>query len=80
MGRTGNDFMDLAKPGLIKKFCLPNGLSSFAEYLQDYAPTQLKDSGMQIIEEIASNQSELLAGIIRNNVDEVTAGARDIYV
>ncbi len=80
MGRTGNDFMDLAKPGLIKKFCLPNGLSSFAEYLQDYAPRQLKDSGMQIIEEIASNQSELLAGIIRNNVEEVTAGARDIYV
>jgi len=80
MGRTGKDFMDLAKPGLIKKFCLPNGLSSFAQYLQDYAPTHLKKSGMKLIEEIAANQSDLLAEIIRNNVGEVTAGARDLYV
>jgi 2-iminoacetate synthase len=80
MGRTGNDFMDLAKPGLIKKFCLPNGLSSFAEYLHDYAPAELKESGMKIIEKITENQSELLSEIIRNNVDEVVSGKRDIYV
>ena len=37
MGRTGADFMDLAKPGLIKAHCCPNALSTFMEYLIDYA-------------------------------------------
>ncbi|MBP0652050.1 hypothetical protein J8J40_33815, partial [Mycobacterium tuberculosis] len=32
MGRTGQDFMDLAKPGLIREMCGPNAISSFAEY------------------------------------------------
>ena len=33
LGRTGADFMDLAKPGLIKEHCSPNALSSCMEYL-----------------------------------------------
>jgi 2-iminoacetate synthase len=37
LGRTGADFMDLARPGEIKRHCDPNGLSSFLEYLLDYA-------------------------------------------
>lgn len=80
MGRTGNDFMDLAKPGLIKKFCLPNGISSFAEYLEDYAPMQLKKDGYALIEQIAGKEGELLSRMIRHNVQEVASGARDLYV
>ena len=30
-GRVGHDFMDLAKPGLIKEFCMPNALFTFRE-------------------------------------------------
>ncbi len=37
LGRTGMDFMDLAKPGEIKHHCDPNALSTFEEYLLDYA-------------------------------------------
>ena len=33
LGRTGMDFMDLAKPGDIKHHCDPNALSTFEEYL-----------------------------------------------
>ena len=36
LGRTGVDFMDLAKPGEIKHHCDPNALSTFLEYLVDY--------------------------------------------
>jgi 2-iminoacetate synthase len=36
LGRTGADFMDLAKPGDIKHHCDPNALSTFEEYLLDY--------------------------------------------
>ena len=31
LGRTGGDFMDLAKPGLIQKFCRTNALMTFKE-------------------------------------------------
>jgi len=37
LGRTGEDFMDLAKPGEIKTHCDPNALSTFLEYLIEYA-------------------------------------------
>ena len=37
LGRTGQDFMDIAKPGEIKYHCHPNALSTFQEYLCDYA-------------------------------------------
>lgn len=37
LGRTGKDFMGLAKPGLIKEKCAPSALSTFEEYLLDTA-------------------------------------------
>ena len=44
-GRTGHDFMDLAKPGEIKYHCHPNALSTFQEYLCDYAKPGTKTAG-----------------------------------
>lgn len=41
-GRVGADFMDLAKPGLIKQFCLPNAMFSFKEYLYDFASEETR--------------------------------------
>ncbi|WP_233143108.1 [FeFe] hydrogenase H-cluster radical SAM maturase HydG [Marispirochaeta aestuarii] len=80
MGRTGSDFMDLAKPGLIRQFCLPNGLATFAEYLEDYAPEELKKKGLTLIERIAADQQESIASMIRENSARVAGGERDIYV
>ena len=37
MGRTGVDFMDLAKPGEIKRHCQPNALSTLQEFVEDHA-------------------------------------------
>ena len=45
LGRTGADFMDLAKPGEIKQHCDPNGLSTFVEYLMDYASQETRAVG-----------------------------------
>ena len=44
-GRVGADFMDLAKPGLIKEFCKPNAMFTFREYLEDYASPATKERG-----------------------------------
>lgn len=50
MGRTGQDFMELAKPGLIQKFCLPNAILTFKEYLIDYASDKTSEIGLKTIE------------------------------
>ena len=43
LGRVGQDFMDLAKPGLIHLHCLPNALTTLKEYLIDYADEETKN-------------------------------------
>ena len=48
LGRTGADFMDLAKPGLIKEHCSPNALSSCMEYLLDYATPETRQLGEKL--------------------------------
>ncbi|MBI9016955.1 MAG: [FeFe] hydrogenase H-cluster radical SAM maturase HydG [Phycisphaerae bacterium] len=79
LGRTGQDFMDLAKPGEIKKHCGPNALSTFMEYLRDYAsePTkvigqQLIDKTLETMEPEPKRRSEIL-------LDQVKNGGSDAY-
>ena len=49
LGRTGMDFMDLAKPGAIKEHCGPNAPSCFQEYLLDYALPETRAAGDRLI-------------------------------
>jgi len=48
-GRTGANFMPLAKHATVKNFCIANGVLSFEEYLQDYASPQVQKIGRQTI-------------------------------
>lgn len=80
-GRVGNDFMDLAKPGLIKSFCLPNGLTSFSEYLHDFASEDVRNRGLQLIDKLTS---QILNSEIRDktnsSLNKIKSGTRDIYL
>lgn len=67
LGRTGQDFMDLAKPGLIKHYCLPNALTTFKEYLVNYAGEKTRTLGESLIE-------NMLADIPENGIRKRTAG------
>ena len=58
LGRTGADFMDLAKPGDIKAHCDPNALSTFLEYLLDYASPETRAAGETLIAETLPTMSE----------------------
>ena len=79
-GRGGNDFMDLAKPGLIKEFCMPNAVFTFKEYLNDYAAPATKAKGLLLIERIlAERGNESLAARMREVLDQIENGERDIY-
>jgi 2-iminoacetate synthase len=79
-GRTGHDFMDLAKPGEIKYHCHPNALSTFQEYLCDYASPQAKSAGEQLIKIELQHMDGKQTACALPMLNQVRAGERDIFV
>ncbi len=80
LGRTGADFMDLAKPGLIKHHCAPNALSSCMEYLLDYAKPATRKVGENLIAHELDTMEPSVQKIGRRLVSEVQADKRDVFV
>ena len=79
LGRTGADFMDLAKPGDIKQHCDPNGLSTFLEYLLDYASPETRAIGDRCIAEALETMDDWPRQRAIQLMDKVRAGERDVY-
>jgi len=82
LGRVGKDFMDLAKPGLIKEHCLPNAIFTFAEYLHDFADEELRISGFRLIDSIIEKdiKDEATRSMVINKLEEIRLGKRDVYI
>lgn len=81
LGRTGQDFMDLAKPGLIQHYCLPNALSTFKEYLIDYASNETKEIGNKVLlDMIETLSTEELKQKTRDTLKKIENGERDLYL
>lgn len=80
LGRTGADFMDLAKPGLIKHHCGPNAISSCLEYLLDYASAQTREVGERLVAAELRTQENSVRQIATRLVDEVRRNKRDVFV
>ena len=79
LGRTGQDFMDLAKPGEIKSHCDPNALSTLLEYLNDYASAETRSAGEALIERALKDMGELEARRARALMERVAKGNRDVF-
>jgi len=79
LGRTGQDFMDLAKPGDIKMHCDPNGLSTFLEYLLDYGTPETREIGDKLIHDTLENMAEAPRNRSEGLLARVRAGERDVY-
>jgi 2-iminoacetate synthase len=79
LGRTGQDFMDLAKPGLIKEHCDPNALSTFLEYLLDYGTPKTRAVGEALIEKVLSEMEPTPKSRSLAMLEKVRAGRRDVY-
>ena len=80
MGRTGEDFMDLAKPGLIKSYCGVNALSTFVEFLQNYASPETKAAGEACITRTLAGMPDDLRDRAQGLMNRVRTGERDVYV
>ncbi len=80
-GRTGEVFMEYAIPGFIQKLCTPNALTTFQEFLCDYASPATRAAGEQMITaELAKVPDAKLQDSIRNRLVEITTTkARDLY-
>jgi len=78
--RTGEVFMNLAKPGLIKEKCNINALITLKEYLDDFASSKVKIPGYQLINEIKSALNKEDQGLIEDYFTKIDKGARDTYI
>lgn len=80
MGRTGQTFMDLAKPGNIHNLCRPNAILTFKEYLEDYASDEVKQLGQKIIHQyfnqIEDKQTQQETKV---RLQRIENGERDLY-
>ena len=79
LGRTGQDFMDLAKPGDIKLHCAPNALSSFKEYLQNFASPETAEIGNALIHSTIESMSGVARQRAEKLVQRVIDGRDDVY-
>lgn len=77
--RTGDRFMELAKSGNIGKLCVPNAISTFDEYLIDYASDSTKKVGGDFV----TREIEKLDGVTKSKTlkmqERVESGERDVY-
>lgn len=81
LGRTGKDFMDLAKPGLIAKFCQTNAVFSFKEYLLDYASPKTKDAGEKLISEMLEKSFKTKRKkMVTERLVAIEEGKRDVCI
>ncbi|HPI93268.1 MAG TPA: [FeFe] hydrogenase H-cluster radical SAM maturase HydG [Deltaproteobacteria bacterium] len=81
LGRVGGDFMDLAKPGLIQKFCRTNAILTFKEYLEDYASPATKAAGGELIERLLRETgSEETKQLLESRLKKIEEGEHDLYI
>ena len=79
-GRTGEHFMEFAIPGFVKRFCTPNALLTFAEYLHDYSSEETKQAGFALIQkELSDIADDATRKAVSSKLSELAGGVRDLF-
>ena len=80
-GRTGEEFMKVAKSKFVHNFCIPNAIFTFKEYLQDYASEATREKGEAILNKhVEKFKGEPIYDTIINNLKRIEKGERDLRV
>ena len=82
-GRTGEDFMCIAKPGLIQEYCIPNAILTFKEYLLDYASEETRRLGENVIKkelDMLEKENPARRKLVEDKLKLIEEGQRDVYV
>ncbi|TAL68239.1 MAG: [FeFe] hydrogenase H-cluster radical SAM maturase HydG [Bacteroidetes bacterium] len=81
LGRVGEDFMEQAKPGLIKLFCQPNALTTLKEYLVDYADPETTQLAEELVQkELATIPNDKVREKTAQYLTRIESGERDLYL
>ena len=79
-GRTGDCFMGIAKQGKTHHFCVPNAILTLTEYLLDYASSETREAGMKVIKTRLAELPDEVRPRIRERIEEIKNGRRDVFV
>jgi 2-iminoacetate synthase len=79
LGRTGEDFMELAKPGEIRLHCAPNGVATFLEYLLDHASPETREAGESLIADELARMEPDERRVTERLVGAIREGRRDVF-
>lgn len=79
LGRTGEHFMEFSVPGFIKRYCTPNAILTLAEYLVDYANPTVAAKGWKCIENNFKNVDPKFLDELKNRIERIKNGERDLY-
>jgi 2-iminoacetate synthase len=80
MERTGESFMQLARPGTIKGKCSMNALITLQEYLDDFASASVKEAGYKMISRYFKQLQPVEQDKLKLFFAHVAQGQRDEYV
>jgi len=80
LGRTGEEFMEFARPGFIQNYCTPNAILTLKEYLEDYASDHTKKAAGPALEKaIDKIGAQKLKQQVRERLLQIEKGKRDLY-
>jgi 2-iminoacetate synthase len=78
--RTGEEFMRISKPGEIHNFCRPNGLLTFAEYLEYFTNNGLREKGERLIRFYLEKIEDAdLRKETKMRLEQIRQGKKDLY-
>ncbi len=76
--RTGKRFMDLARSGKVRDFCLPNAILTLKEYLVDYADEETRAACEPLLERRLAELHPRLQPKLREWLRRIEQGERDL--
>lgn len=80
LGRTGEHFMEFAKPGFIHEYCMPNACLTLTEYLEDYASEETRKLGFKVIKEkLSEMENSKIKSKLEEKLDRVLDNERDLF-
>lgn len=78
--RTGEAFMEIARPGDIHQFCRLNGILTLMEYMEDHASAEGVKLGLETIKrDLEDIDSPVLRRKTEDRLGKIRNGERDIY-
>lgn len=79
MGRTGEDFFDIAHDNKIKDICTPNAILTLCEYSEDFLDEDFKNKVNALIEKELKENDSLNKSVLIEKLNQIKSGSRDIY-